>query len=115
MDCIFCKIAAGQIPSSGVFESETVYAFDDINPLAPVHVLIVPKKHIKNIDDINADTGAIMGDIFAAANRIAEIKGVKEKGYRLIINNGTAGGQEVWHMHVHLLGGRDTMGPMLCP
>lgn len=113
MDCIFCKIIAGQIPSTKVYENDSVYAFDDISPLSPVHVLIVPKKHIKNIDEITAGNSSIMGDIFTAINEIAAIKGVKEKGYRVIINNGKAAGQEVWHMHLHLLGGKDSMGPML--
>ena len=112
MDCLFCKIIAGEIPSSKVFENESVYAFNDINPLAPVHVLIVPKKHIENVDDLKSGDASVIGDMFLAAQKIAELKGI-QGAYRIITNNGKDGGQEVFHLHLHLLGGRKAMGPIL--
>jgi len=96
-----------------VFENDRVYAFEDINPLAPVHVLIVPKTHVEKIDDLNNSNSAIMADIFLAVKEVAKIKDIDKRGYRVIINNGKAGGQIIWHIHVHLMGGKDTMGPMI--
>ena len=113
MDCIFCKIIAGEIPSTKVFEDKNTLAFDDIDPKAPVHVLIVPKTHIINLDDINKDNSKIMSDIFETVNEVVRVKGLHGKGYRIIINNGKTAGQEVFHLHVHVLGGRERMGPML--
>jgi histidine triad (HIT) family protein len=106
MDCIFCKIIAGGIPSSKVFENDSVYAFDDINPLAPVHVLIIPKKHVENAGALSAQEAGIMADLFSAAQEIAALKGINESGYRVITNSGPDSGQEVYHLHLHLLGGR---------
>lgn len=111
MDCIFCKIIAGELPSTKIFENESVYAFDDINPAAPVHVLIVPKKHIAMLDDLSSENAALMGEMFLAVQQIAEQKGIKG-AYRIVINNGKGGGQEVFHLHLHLLGGK-AMGPIL--
>ncbi|HOW81064.1 MAG TPA: histidine triad nucleotide-binding protein [Spirochaetota bacterium] len=113
MDCIFCKIISGEIPSEKVYENASVYAFSDIHPLTPVHVLVVPKVHIKNIDDISEENGRVMSDLFAAVNEIAAMKGLREKGYRVIINNGKAAGQEVFHLHMHILGGKEDLGGML--
>ncbi|MFC1669427.1 histidine triad nucleotide-binding protein [Spirochaetota bacterium] len=113
MDCIFCKIIAGEIPSKKVYEDDNTLAFDDIDPKAPVHVLIVPKKHIVNLDGINSDNSKIMSDIFETVSEVTKIKGVHGKGYRIIINSGKSAGQEVFHLHVHVLGGRERMGPML--
>lgn len=96
-----------------MFENDRVYAFEDINPLAPVHVLIVPKTHVEKIDDLNNSNSAIMADIFLAVKEVAKIKDIDKRGYRVIINNGKAGGQIIWHIHVHLMGGKDTMGPMI--
>jgi len=111
MDCIFCKIAAGAIPSTKVYENELVYAFDDISPQAPVHVLVIPKHHLDGLNDINdAELWAALLD---AAKTVAEIKGVKQTGYRLVVNCGTEGGQVVQHLHLHVLGGHklaDQMG-----
>lgn len=98
-----------------MFENDRVYAFEDINPLAPVHVLIVPKTHVEKIDDLNNSNSAIMADIFLAVKEVAKIKDIDKRGYRVIINNGKAGGQIIWHIHVHLMGGKDTMGPMIVP
>jgi len=113
MDCIFCKIISGQIPSSKVYEDDRVLAFDDINPMSPVHVLVVPKEHIVNVNDLTVENSDIMAAIFLAAKEVARIKGIDQGGYRIIINNGTSAGQEVWHMHVHIMGGKEYLGPML--
>lgn len=104
-DCIFCKIIAGEIPSSKVYEDETVYAFRDINPMAPVHVLIVPKAHIASADGVNAENSACVAAIFEAIPRIAVSEGLTN-GYRVITNCGEDGCQSVKHLHFHLLGGK---------
>ena len=104
-NCIFCKIIAGEIPSSKVYEDESVYAFRDINPMAPVHILIVPKAHIESADGINADNAAYVARIFEAVPKIAAAEGLTN-GYRVITNCGEDGCQSVKHLHFHLLGGR---------
>lgn len=104
-DCIFCKIIAGEIPSTKVYEDDHVFAFDDINPQAPVHTLVIPKQHIENLND--EPTKEVLAELFAAVPRVAEIKGVKDSGYRIIQNNGAESGQTVFHLHIHILGGRD--------
>ena len=104
-DCIFCKILAGEIPSTKVYETDTVYAFRDIHPAAPTHVLIIPKRHIERVADLaDADAG-LMGELLLAARDIAAQDGVSE-AFRLIINNGEGVGQSVFHIHMHLLAGR---------
>ncbi len=111
MDCIFCKIAAGEIPSTKVFENEKVLAFKDLNPQAPVHILVIPKTHIASADEINADNAALVSEIFAVIPDIARSAGLTN-GYRIITNIGDDGCQSVKHMHFHLLGGKklsDTM------
>ena len=111
MDCIFCKIAAGEIPSTKVFENEKVLAFKDLNPQAPVHILVIPKAHIASADEINADNATLVSDIFAVIPTIAKSAGLTN-GYRIITNIGDDGCQSVKHMHFHLLGGKklsDTM------
>lgn len=113
MDCLFCNIIKGKIPSNKVYENENVYAFDDISPAAPVHTLVVHKTHTGNIDDLTEDNAKIMSDIFLAVKEVARIKGVDKNGYRIIINNGSAAGQVVWHLHVHILGGKENLGPMI--
>ena len=105
-DCIFCKIIAGEIPSKKVYEDEQIYAFEDINPQTPVHVLIVPKAHIASANELNEDNAAVVAHIFAAAGKIAHRLGVAESGYRIINNCGDDAGQTVHHLHFHLLGGR---------
>ena len=101
-NCIFCKIIAGEIPSTKVYEDDKVYAFRDINPQAPVHVLIVPKKHFANILECDAETAAALTD---AIRKVAKLEGVDESGFRVISNCGRDGAQSVDHLHVHLLGG----------
>ncbi len=106
MDCIFCKIIAGEIPTDIVYQDEEVIAFRDINPLAPTHLLIIPKKHIPSLTDISEAELPLIGHMVNIANQLAKKEGIAEKGYRLAINCGEQGGQLVPHLHMHLLGGR---------
>ena len=110
MDCLFCKIVKGDIPSSKVYEDETVYAFRDINPQAPVHILVIPKEHICCADAVNAENASVVADIFTAIPKIAAAEGL-ENGYRVITNCGEDGCQSVKHLHFHLLGGRSMQWP----
>jgi len=112
MDCLFCKIIEGSIPSTKVYESDNVLAFKDISPAAPLHILIIPKKHIATMNDVTAEDDAVMAEIFAAARQIAKEQGIAESGYRLINNVNSDGGQVVYHLHIHLLGG-EKLGPLL--
>lgn len=105
-DCLFCKIIKGDIPSDKVYEDEEILAFKDINPVAPIHILVIPKKHISSLIDIEPEDEMLIGKIYSVINKIAEQQGVKEKGYRVIVNCGEDGGQEVMHLHFHLLAGR---------
>ena len=105
MDCIFCKILEGSIPSTKVYEDETVYAFRDINPMAPVHVLVIPKIHIPSMDKVNGENSKFVAAIFEAIPKIAAAEGLKN-GYRVISNCGEDGCQSVKHLHFHILGGR---------
>lgn len=105
MDCLFCKIIAGEIPSAKVYENEYVYAFKDINPMAPVHVLVVPKEHICCADEINSDNSIYVAKIFEAIPSIAKELGLSN-GYRIINNCGEDGCQSVKHLHFHILGGK---------
>ena len=102
-DCLFCKIVAGEIPSTKVYEDENVFAFEDLNPQMPVHTLIVPKNHYDNIADDAPD--AEMGALFNSVKKVAEIKGVAESGFRTLVNTGDDAQQTVHHLHVHVLGG----------
>lgn len=111
-DCIFCKIVAGEIPSTQVYRDEQVTAFRDINPAAPVHVLIVPNRHIASVNDLTAEDEPLIGHLFSVAKQIAAEEGIAESGYRLIINTGPDGGQVVFHLHLHLLGGHRMKHPM---
>ncbi len=106
MDCIFCRIISGDIPSDTLYQDEQVVAFRDINPKAPVHLLLVPRKHIESLAELSEDEASIMGHLVTVANRLAREAGISEKGYRLVVNSGPEGGQEVPHLHLHLLGGR---------
>lgn len=104
MDCIFCKIAAGEIPSTKVFENDKILAFKDLNPQAPVHVLVIPKEHIASADEITADNASLVSEIFKEIPNIAKLSGITN-GYRIITNIGDDGCQSVKHMHFHILGG----------
>ena len=105
-DCLFCKIIKGEIPSTKVYEDEYVYAFNDIEPQAPVHVIVVPKIHIKCANEITAENSVYIAKIYEACAKIAKELGVSEKGYRIVNNCGEHGGQTVGHIHFHLTGGR---------
>lgn len=107
MDCVFCSIINGAIPSKTVYEDDMIKAFCDIEPQAPVHIIIVPKKHIKSANEIDAETSAYAARIFEKIPQIAREAGIAEDGYRIINNCGKNGGQTVEHLHFHLLGGRD--------
>jgi len=106
MNCIFCRIIKGEISSKKVYEDDRVYAFEDINPQAPVHTLIVPKKHISTILDTSEGDNELIGHMFQVANKIARQKGIAERGFRLVMNCNHESGQTVFHVHLHLLGGR---------
>ena len=105
MDCIFCKIVEGAIPSTKVYEDEKILAFRDINPEAPVHVLVIPKEHIASADMISGDNSAVIAHIFECIPKIAKAEGL-DSGYRVITNVGKDGGQSVHHIHFHILGGK---------
>ena len=109
MDTIFGKIIRKEIPADVIFESETVLAFRDVNPQAPVHVLIIPKVATANLDQTNDNT--ILGELLGVARQLAKELNISESGYRIVINNGASAGQSVFHLHLHLLGGRDFSWP----
>jgi histidine triad (HIT) family protein len=106
MDCLFCKIAAGQIPAKTVYQDERVLAFRDINPQAPVHVLVIPRKHVASLNHISAEDEALMGWLTLVAQKIARDEGIADSGWRAVLNTGKDGGQSVSHVHLHVLGGR---------
>ncbi len=105
-DCIFCKIIKREIPANIVYEDNEIIAFKDIQPAAPIHILVIPKKHIPSLVELTKEDEVIVGKIYTIINKIAEEQGVKEKGYRVIVNCGKDGGQEVGHLHFHLLAGK---------
>lgn len=105
-DCIFCKIISGDIPSSIIYEDEHVLAFHDINPVAPIHILLIPRLHIFSLNDILPENKELMGHMTWVSKEIAKQNNIDETGYRIVINCGQQGGQEVYHLHAHILGGR---------
>ena len=105
-DCLFCKIIAKKIPAKIIHEDADTLAFEDINPQAPVHVLIIPKKHIPSALEITAEDEGLIGHLFSVAGKIAREKGIAERGFRLVVNTNADAGQEVYHIHLHVLGGR---------
>ncbi|OQA32926.1 MAG: HIT-like protein [Betaproteobacteria bacterium ADurb.Bin341] len=111
-DCLFCKIVRGEIPCSKVYEDDEILAFRDIHPQRPVHVLVVPKKHMTSLASVAPEDTAVLGRILQKAGEIARAEGSVE-GFRLIINSGRIGGQEVDHLHAHIVGGPNPVGPML--
>lgn len=111
-DCLFCKIIKKEIPSDIVFQDDTVTVFKDINPVAPVHLLIIPNKHIVSVREVEPGDEEILGKLFSAAKNTAEELGINDSGYRLIINNGPDANQEIFHLHMHLLGGDKMKHPM---
>ena len=111
-NCLFCKIARGQIASKKVYEDEDVFAFHDIRPVAPVHFLIIPKAHVANLYDAGMAHHKALGKMVALAGELARTEGATE-GFRTIINNGRVAHQEVYHLHMHVIGGPDSLGPMI--
>jgi histidine triad (HIT) family protein len=108
-DCLFCRIASGEIPSKFVWQDEDIFAFEDVRPQAPVHVLVVPKRHMAAVKDVKDQ--ALLGRLLQAATLVAQNKGIAESGYRIVANTGRDGGQTVFHLHFHVLGGRQMMWP----
>ena len=105
-DCIFCKIVNKEIPSTIVYEDEDILAFNDINPVTPVHILVIPKKHIESLAEIKEEDEKLIGKIHTTIKKIANQVGILDKGFRVIVNCGEDGGQEVKHLHFHILGGK---------
>lgn len=112
-DCVFCKIINKEIPANIVYEDEKILAFRDINPVAPVHILVIPKKHISSLVDLKEDDEILVGKIYTVINKITKQEGIDEKGFRVIVNCGEDGGQEVKHLHFHVLGGKK-LGTKIC-
>ena len=110
-DCIFCKVINGEIPSREVYSDKDFYAFSDVNPQAPVHVLLVPRKHVERVVDFGEADAALIGRMILTANKIAESEGLVENGFRYVLNCNEHGGQTVFHVHLHLLGGRQMAWP----
>lgn len=106
MDCLFCKMVAGEIPTTVVLDDEDVFAFEDITPQAPVHVLVIPKRHIASIGAMEREHAEVMSKVLLAARQIAEERGIAESGFRCVLNTNDDAGQSVHHVHLHLLGGR---------
>jgi len=111
-DCLFCKIVKGEIPSTLVYQDEQVLAFRDINPVAPTHILVIPRKHIPNINDVSTEDEQLLGHMLTVVKPIADQEGITESGYRLIINNGPDANQVIFHLHLHILGGHYMRHPM---
>ena len=112
MDCIFCQIAAGKVPTEILYQNEEVIAFRDINPQAPAHLLIISRRHIPSLAHLSEGESSLIGHMASTANRLAKSEGVSEKGYRLTVNCGEWGGQLVPHLHMHLIGGRKLSGKL---
>ncbi len=110
-DCLFCKIRDGEIPATTIYEDDDVLAFEDVNPQAPTHVLIIPKKHISTVNDLQDDDAALVGRLYLAAKKITADTGVAEDGYRLVMNCNEKAGQTVFHLHLHVLAGRNMTWP----
>ena len=106
-DCLFCKIIKGEIPCNKVYEDDEILAFYDINPVAPIHILVIPKKHIASVAHLAKEDELLVGKIYSVINKIAEEKGFKDNGFKVIVNCGKDGGQEVMHLHFHILAGEN--------
>lgn len=113
MGCIFCDIFSGKIPAKKVYENDKIMAFEDIKPAAPVHILVIHKNHFSNINELTAENASVMQDLFLGVKEVVSLKNLSDPGYRIIINNGPAAGQEVFHLHIHILAGKENLGPML--
>ena len=110
-DCLFCKILNGDIPADIVYESDSAIAFRDVNPQAPTHVLVIPRKHVATINDLNEEDQEIVGSLYLAAKDIARAEGISDEGYRAVMNCNEGAGQSVFHIHLHVLGGRALSWP----
>lgn len=110
-NCLFCKIINGDIASKKVYENEHIIAFNDIDPKAPIHILVIPKKHIRSINELNSSDINLAGEIILAAKKIAKDQGVDSKGFRVVFNTNDDGGQTVYHIHMHIMGGRQMQWP----
>ncbi|MFH0942274.1 MAG: histidine triad nucleotide-binding protein [Chloroflexota bacterium] len=110
MDCIFCKIAGGTIPTETIYQDKELIAFRDIQPQAPVHILVIPREHIAALAQMPETKSSLLGHMVSVANKLAKTEGIAERGYRVVINCGPEGGQAVPHLHLHLLGGRQLSG-----
>jgi len=111
MDCIFCRIAAGTLPATRILETDEVVAFRDLNPQAPTHVLVIPRRHVESLDAFGSGDGELAGKLLLAAGEVARLEGVADSGYRVVANTGAEGGQAVAHLHLHVLGGRQLGWP----
>ena len=110
-NCLFCKIIKGEIPANKVYENDHVLAFKDIDPKAPIHILVIPKKHIKSINELNSSDKYLAGELILASKKIAKDEGISLEGYRIIFNTNDDGGQTVYHIHMHIMGGRQMKWP----
>lgn len=110
--CIFCKIARGEIPAKKVYEDDEIFVFHDIRPVAPIHFLMIPKLHLDSLAEADMSHAAVLGKMLAMAGRLARGEGATD-GFRVIINNGRVGRQEVYHLHIHVIGGPEQLGPMI--
>lgn len=110
-NCLFCKMASGEIKPDVIYEDDQVLAFRDINPQAPTHALVIPRRHISTLNDLQADDAALMGKLFLVAKNIAQQEGIADTGYRTLVNCNADGGQEVFHIHLHVMGGRRMTWP----
>jgi len=109
--CIFCRIIEGSIPAKMVYQDEHTFAFDDVNPQAPVHTLVVPRRHVESVKDLDESDQALMARLLLTCTRVAKDKGLSERGFRLVANTGRDGGQTVFHLHFHVMGGRQMTWP----
>lgn len=112
MDCIFCKIIAGSMPATRLYQDELVTAFRDVRPVASTHILVVPNKHLDSVNDVSAEDEPLLGRLFTVARKLAAQEGIQDSGYRLIVNTGPHAGQAVLHLHLHLIGGDRMRFPM---
>ena len=110
-NCLFCKIINGEITATKIYENEHIIAFNDIDPKAPIHILVIPKKHIRSINELNSSDINLAGEIILAAKKIAKDQGVNSKGFRVVFNTNDDGGQTVYHIHMHIMGGRQMQWP----
>ena len=110
-DCLFCKIVSGEIPCDKIHENDKLIAFRDIDPKAPTHILVIPKKHIRSINELEISDQSLAGDILLSAKEIAKIENIESSGYRIIFNTNSDGGQTVYHIHMHVMGGRQLHWP----